>query len=142
MPHNKHPMNESHTHHVTIKVQTANQQYPIHIGQRLDIVGLLADYLCQNGKQPMLHIICDKNVYQHYGQKMEAGLADANISYRLHQVPIRGEKAKSIAIYEQMLETILKSGIDRSHVIAAWGGGVWLAIWQASSLAQSCAGCG
>ena len=117
-------MNESHTHHVTVKVQTAHQHHPIHIGQKLDYIGLLADYLCQNGKQPMLHIICDKNVYQHYGQEMEVGLANANINYRLHQVPIIGEKAKSFPIYEQMLETILKSGIDRSHLIAAWGGGV------------------
>ncbi len=133
MQDNKRPMNEAVKNQTIVKVQTKHQQYPIHIGQSLDTISLLTDYLCQDGRhnirhaggrQKVLHIICDEAVYQHYGQAMEAGLSNANITYRLHQVPNIGEQAKSIEIYGQMLEKILTSGIDRSHVIAAWGGGV------------------
>ncbi len=108
---------------VLVKVKTAHHQYPIYIGNALDYVSLLQEYLQENNKS-VLHIICDKNIYQHHGEAFQKQLNQAKIRHHFHQLPLAGEAAKSMAVYQEMLNRLLENNIDRNHVIVAWGGGV------------------
>lgn len=107
----------------TLNVELEERSYPIIIGAGLldQAAKLLADKgIKQENK---LFIVTDSNVAPLYLEKLTRQLLDQEYQVFSHVVEA-GEKAKQLAVYEQIMTEVINAGLDRKSVILALGGGV------------------
>lgn len=74
----------------------------------------------KNGK---LHIISDTNAFKLHGEKLLSSIKSNNVKYNIIEIE-SGEKSKSFASFENVIESLLSSGAERGDLIIAFGGGV------------------
>ncbi len=105
-----------------VDVQLADRSYRIHIHSAAsdhfaaEVTGTLGD---------LSHalVIADASICQSWANVLVDQLTKSGAKADLFQVP-SGEKSKSIAQYESLLEWMLECGADRRSVVVAIGGGV------------------
>jgi 3-dehydroquinate synthase len=68
-----------------------------------------------------IFVITDHIVFDLYNHKIIEALFEFKLSFVL--VPV-SEKAKSLKVYQETVETLIEKGIKRSHLIISLGGGV------------------
>lgn len=68
-----------------------------------------------------LFIVTDQNLYDLYHDKLNFILVDFYVQY---VIVAPGEKSKSFAVYQLVIDTLIEKGIKRSDLIIAFGGGV------------------
>jgi len=103
-----------------VTVSLAERTYPIHIGP-----GLLAQAgaLLKPLGRGAVPVVTDENVAALHLPAFVASLEEAGLDPR--PIVLRaGEATKSFAQLEQLSSALLKTGIDRSGLIVALGGGV------------------
>ena len=74
-------------------------------------------------KSGKLHIIADKNALKLHGGKLLSSINNANVKYNIIEIE-SGEKSKSFASFENVIESLLSFGAERGDLIIAFGGGV------------------
>lgn len=101
------------------RVALGERSYDIAIG-----AGLLADLgalIAPFSPSRRVAVITDETVHALHG----AALAEALTDYRTHMiVRPEGEAQKSMAVLEEVLDSLFRAGFDRSDLIIAFGGGV------------------
>jgi len=104
-----------------ITVTVKDHHYDIHVGDGLlDHAGqLIAPLLAR----PRTVIITDENVAKYHLSRLEKSLHHAAITFDTIILPA-GEKSKSFAQLEKLLDRLLTLRIERQDVIIAFGGGV------------------
>jgi 3-dehydroquinate synthase len=68
-----------------------------------------------------IFVITDQIVFNLYHEMLIESLLDYKLSFVL--VP-NSEKAKSLKVYQETVETLIEKGIKRSHLMISFGGGV------------------
>lgn len=71
----------------------------------------------------LVFVVTDTNVSHLYAKKLQQGFDDIGVDHALFEVP-PGEESKSIDIYYALMGALLESGIKRSSLVVAFGGGV------------------
>ncbi|AMA73570.1 MULTISPECIES: 3-dehydroquinate synthase [Aneurinibacillus] len=106
-----------------LQVELGERSYPIWIGPGAlgRLPGLLEEAGIDTGRK--LFIVTDEHVASLYLEKTTTILRDAGYAVS-HFVVVAGEKAKSLAVYEQIITAALKAGLDRKSAFLALGGGV------------------
>jgi 3-dehydroquinate synthase len=106
-----------------LTVELGERSYPIWIGPGVltELPRLLTDAGIENSRK--LFIVTDEHVAPLYLDKTETILRDAGYSV-FHHVARAGEKAKNLAVYEQIMTEALQAGLDRKSAFLALGGGV------------------
>ncbi len=107
--------------HDVLRVELGARSYDILVGSDLlaDTAGHIASFVKKAG----VVVISDKTVAERHLPTVLASLDRADIAHREVVVPA-GEKSKSFAVFEDVVEQILAMGIERSTLIIALGGGV------------------
>ena len=105
----------------TVDVQLSDRGYPIYIGNNL--LAQPEIWLPQNFLKRKCFIITDEQVNPHHAEPMSRMLQAKGILVQTLVLPA-GEKTKSFANYQQVLEWLLSNGVNRSSFIIAVGGGV------------------
>lgn len=104
-----------------IQVKLDDRSYDIYVGQHLiEFSGKLIAPLL---KRPFTVIVTDKNVAKHHLADLQASLCTQKIEYEAIILPA-GEKSKSMAVLEDLLEQLIAFGVERGDVITILGGGV------------------
>jgi 3-dehydroquinate synthase len=104
-----------------VTVSLPNRPYDVVIGAGiLEQVGPLLRDL---GLSRPVAVVTDERVERLYGDKLIGALTAAGFSASLHIVA-GGEPAKSFATAEEVCESLARSGVDRSSLVLALGGGV------------------
>lgn len=106
-----------------LEIALGDRSYPIYIGA--GILSGLARILEDQGigKEKKLLLVSDSQVFPLHGEKVVDGLREAG--YTIHQVVVpAGESSKNLAQLESLVEAGIQSGLDRTSVILALGGGV------------------
>lgn len=106
-----------------LKVDLGERSYPIYIGNgSLERIG---EYFAARGiktSSPLL-IVTDTNVAKLHLERVQ-GLLEA-AGYRTNTYVVQaGETSKSLTVMEDVITFALESGLERSSVIVALGGGV------------------
>jgi len=104
-----------------IFVKLGERSYPIIIGK--DLFKDLQEIISKLGSFSRIIAISDSNVSKYYLKKIREGFTKHNTKYNEIVLP-SGEKTKSFAILEVLLEKILGMKIDRKTLILCVGGGV------------------
>lgn len=73
--------------------------------------------------QKQVALVSDEKVYALHGGAVVEGLEDAGKRVRLYPVP-EGEKSKSLAKFDELLQRFSEDGLDRGCAVIALGGGV------------------
>ncbi|HLF58596.1 MAG TPA: 3-dehydroquinate synthase [Alphaproteobacteria bacterium] len=105
----------------TVRVELGDRSYDIVIG-----AGLLAKaerYIAPVLARPNVIVVTDRTVEKLYVEPLEAALARANIASRRIVLP-PGERTKSFAYLEGLIEALLGLGVNRQTTLLALGGGV------------------
>lgn len=104
----------------TIRVGLDERSYDIHVGPNLlaQAGSLLKPFA--RGRVP---VVTDAHVEKLHLQNFLASLSDAGIAARTIVLPA-GEGTKSFAGLEKLTSELLASGVDRSGLVVALGGGV------------------
>ena len=106
----------------TIKVSTSTQaSYPIFVGETL-----WEEFhsFCEAHYSPeKLFIIADEKVWGLHSRTIEAGCQSFFKQVEVFEVP-EGEQSKSTGQWNNLVDAVLESGIERSTPILAIGGGV------------------
>ncbi len=68
-------------------------------------------------------LVTDENVAAHYADPVQASLEEAGFRLRRIVIP-PGESQKTMATVQQLWEAFLESGLERSSLVVALGGGV------------------
>lgn len=105
----------------TVDVQLSDRGYPIYIGNNL--LAQPEIWLPQNFLKRKCFIITDEQVNPHHAEPLSRMLQAKGILVQTLVLPA-GEKTKSFANYQQVLEWLLSNGVNRSSFIIAVGGGV------------------
>lgn len=107
--------------HDVLRVELGARSYDILVGSNLlaDTAGHIAPFVKKAG----VVIISDATVADRHLPTVLTSLNAAGIAHREVIVPA-GEKSKSFAVFEDVVEQILAMGIERSTLIIALGGGV------------------
>lgn len=79
-------------------------------------------------------IVSDDNVMPLYGKTVQDSLSGAGLKVVSHTVP-PGEQSKEIAIFSDLCDSLIASGLDRSSAVIALGGGV---VGDLAGFAASC----
>jgi 3-dehydroquinate synthase len=104
-----------------VTVSLPNRPYDVVIGAGiLEQVGPL---LRELGLSRPVAVVTDERVERLYGDKLIGALTATGFSASLHIVA-GGEPAKSFATAEEVCESLARSGVDRSSLVLALGGGV------------------
>lgn len=104
-----------------VKIKTEQKTYPVFLGRKaLDSAGRIIS-TCLPACTAL--VISDKNVAAHYGEKCLDSLRRKGFKPFL-EVLEGGEKEKSLSSASALYSRALKTGMDRSSVIIALGGGV------------------
>ncbi|WP_417815757.1 3-dehydroquinate synthase [Thalassospira alkalitolerans] len=111
----------SPTNHDILRVELGPRSYDILVGSNLlaDTASHIATFVRKAG----VIVISDATVADKHLPTVLASLDSAGIAHRQVIVPA-GEKSKSFAVFEDVIEQILAMGIERSTLIIALGGGV------------------
>ncbi len=104
----------------SIKV-TAGTSYDIFIGR--DILQKLGEYLSQFSPNTKAMLMSDSCVYKLYGKRIEQVLKGLDIGYTVFLTE-PGEQSKCPENYIQALRTAARSGLTRTDIVIALGGGV------------------
>lgn len=105
----------------TVNLSLGSRSYNVHVeNNALDSVGYLTGRLRLDGKAA---IITDSNVYPLYAEKVQQSLEDAGFSTSLH-IFEAGEQSKNLSTVEQIVNSMVSEGHDRSSFVVALGGGV------------------
>ncbi len=104
-----------------ININLGNRKYDIKLGKGLLQFGAseIAPFLGRN----KVHIIADDKAYSMHGSQFHESLNHAKIATNLIIVS-GGEKTKSFAVFENVIENLLQNGTERGDLIIAFGGGV------------------
>lgn len=105
----------------TVDVQLSDRGYPIYIGNNL--LAQPEIWLPHNFLKRKCFIITDEQVNPHHAEPLSGMLQAKGILVQTLVLPA-GEKTKSFANYQQVLEWLLSNGVNRSSFIIAVGGGV------------------
>ncbi|MBO6504090.1 MAG: 3-dehydroquinate synthase [Kordiimonadaceae bacterium] len=104
-----------------VAVALGERAYDIHIGAGL--LDRAGEILLPFIKNRRVFVVSEKNVIAHHGDTLKTALAASNIeSHWFVQEP--GETSKSFSVLERLVGDILGTGIERSDVLVAFGGGV------------------
>ena len=109
------------SNHDTLRVELGARSYDILVGSNL--LADTAKYIAPFVKKAGVVVISDAVVAKHHLAKVLTSLDGAGIAHREVIVP-SGEKSKSFAVFEDVVEQTLAMGIERSTLIIALGGGV------------------
>jgi len=104
-----------------VKVTTNAGSYPAQIGS-----GIFSDFLekrWSSSKAERLFLVIDKNVWNLHRERIENTLQHIDISYSKYLLP-EGEKSKSFAEWEKIIDFLLEHQIKRNSPLIAIGGGV------------------
>lgn len=104
-----------------LEVNTTNGAYPIYIQK--NISDEMMTYIPNVEKYGAFVLITDENVYNIYGEKIEMQLYQTQKRVETIVIPA-GDESKSLEIYDQVIETMLESFINRDALIIAFGGGM------------------
>ena len=96
---------------------------PIFVEQGAVTEGALIVRLLRERHHSRHILLSDYRVYKFHGRRLEACLRAAGISLSVCLVP-PAETSKSSKVYLQLIEQILKEGIDKDSQILTLGGGV------------------
>ena len=105
----------------TVSVQLGERSYPILIGP-----GLLRDagrHVAQRLPGARVAIVSDGNVDAQHGSALRHALDAAGIDHATHVVP-PGERSKSFAVLEEVVDFVLAGRFERGDAVLALGGGV------------------
>lgn len=107
----------------TLPVELAERSYPILIGNGLleEVAPLLQERGVTQANQ--LFILTDSHVAPLYLNRLTNHLQSHDFKVS-HFIVDAGEKAKQLAVYEQVMTAVIEAGLDRKSVILALGGGV------------------
>ena len=107
-----------------VTVHLGERTYPVHIGRGIlnDITHFLPKEI--NLTKKSLFILTDENALP-YAEKLKSVLEDKSGAASVFLLPVPpGEETKSFRWYEKVLNWMLDSGVTRSSVLFAVGGGV------------------
>ncbi len=104
-----------------VKVDLADRSYDIVVGN--GIISELGQYISKISCYSKAIVIVDQNVAKFHIEALNSKLKPLPFEVRSIVVEA-GEKSKSFANLENVLEQILEIGIDRNSLIIAFGGGV------------------
>jgi len=105
----------------TVRVALGARSYDIVVGD-----GLLAEaerYIAPVLARPLVIVVTDETVAKLHLKPLESALARGGIASRRIVLP-PGERTKSFAYLEGLIEALLGLGVDRQTTILALGGGV------------------
>ncbi len=106
---------------VTIQVSTPSRSYDVLVGTEIiDDVGARTREACGGDRAC---VISDSNVAPLYANAVAESLRDAGYACTLQVFPA-GEASKNIDTLSDLLEGLAESGLTRSDVVVAVGGGV------------------
>lgn len=108
----------SHTTEVSVSLE---QNYSVTIGRNL--WNEISEFCSKNYSSRKLIIVIDEEVHRLHGDSVKASFSEIFGQVNIHEIP-QGEKSKSLTRWNKTLDTILKSGIERSTPLVAIGGGV------------------
>lgn len=102
-----------------ISVNLGNRSYPIIV--KNGVINSLSSYLNNSGEKWIL--ISQDSIMQYYGNKLYDHLLGHG--FKITKVSIKdGESSKDLAIYTDIISTMLEKNFDRSSVVLSLGGGV------------------
>ena len=101
-----------------LTVELGERSYPIHIGP--GALGRLRDAVPDGARA---FVLTDETVEGLHGEAIRAALDAAGIPATHMAVP-EGERSKSFATLQAVLDAMLDAGLSRSDVLVAFGGGV------------------
>ena len=102
-------------------VELGERSYPIRIGEKL--LDQAGEQLAACLPSKRVIIITDRNVAEHHLSNLKRSLDAAGFAHNEIIVPA-GEKSKSFARFEQVMEDVLALKPDRKTALIALGGGV------------------
>jgi 3-dehydroquinate synthase len=105
----------------TVRVELGPRSYDIVVGS-----GLLADagrFIAPVLARPDAIVVTDETVAERHLAPLEAALKRANVAFRRVVIP-PGERTKSFAYLEGLIEALLGLGVSRQTTLLALGGGV------------------
>ena len=73
--------------------------------------------------QKQVALVSDENVYALHGDAVVGGLESAGKQVLIYPIP-EGEKSKSLAKFDELLQRFSEDGLDRGCAVVALGGGV------------------
>jgi len=107
-----------------VKVTLGDRSYEVVIGRGL--LGRLEE-LPEFGailRGRSLFVVSDETVFDLYGQRLETALAKAGGNLLGRAVMAPGEAHKNVGTLERVWDGLVESGLDRSGLVVALGGGV------------------
>lgn len=105
----------------TIKVKTSTtSDYDLYFGNGLsdEVSQFIKKYTSEKA-----FVLVDAFVLEHHRDHFEPLLKHHFSDLSVYEIP-RGEQAKSMDVYQQVMDFLLKSGVDRGTPVFAIGGGV------------------
>ncbi|MEP1205757.1 MAG: 3-dehydroquinate synthase [Rhizobiaceae bacterium] len=105
----------------SIRVDLAERSYDIVIGD--DVLPSIGARIAEMYPEARAVIITDTNVDGLHGEALRHSLAKSGVDHASVVVEA-GEKSKSFATLEQVVDEILAAGMERGDVLLAFGGGV------------------
>jgi 3-dehydroquinate synthase len=105
----------------TVPVNLLDRSYPILIGK--GVLSFHEMWLPRDIAQRKVYIVTDENVLSPHVERLQKALSD-RVPQLMTYVLSPGEQAKSFSCYQQILEWLLKNGVNRHSLIIAAGGGV------------------
>jgi shikimate kinase/3-dehydroquinate synthase len=97
---------------------TASGGYPVFVGE-----GLLDSAAALLPGDARWFVVADERVLDLHGQRLAAALGDRVPPAQMSTVP-PGERHKTLAEAERVLQTLVGSGMERADTLLAFGGGV------------------
>lgn len=108
--------------HKIVLVQLDDRSYPVHIGRGL--IQNIQDFVPSDLHNKTLFVLTDENA-RPYAEALGKALEANCKPHSVHMLPLPpGEETKSFRWYEKVLNWMLDSGVTRSSVLFAVGGGV------------------
>lgn len=105
----------------SLRVSIGETNYPITFGG--DLSGWLEGVLAGFGGCRYVLLLVDENVQNLHGDRILGAFRQAAVEVRVIAVP-PGESTKSIEVYSQLCDEVLRYGPDRSTPLFSCGGGV------------------
>ncbi|HLF15634.1 MAG TPA: 3-dehydroquinate synthase, partial [Bacteroidota bacterium] len=94
--------------------------YPVHFCAG---PGAIASRIVAISRGAQLFLVTDRSVYRHHGMVMQRMLLRSGVTFRAIVLP-GGERTKNRRSKESLEDLLIRSGAERSSVVAAFGGGV------------------
>ncbi|MEX0300098.1 MAG: 3-dehydroquinate synthase [Kordiimonas sp.] len=104
-----------------VHLPLGDRSYDITIQEGL--LDTLGDYVAPLLKNKRAFIVTEQNVADIYENKVTAALTTAGIEQQWFRLT-PGERTKSFSVFEKLTNDLLETGIERSDVVIALGGGV------------------